>query len=73
MRQEATKQPTKKDLISAVLEQNLIRWIPAIFAVLIFVNYFPVWQNSFVYNKKLYIILNHDVTLGDTKTAAEGV
>jgi hypothetical protein len=52
----AVIQSTKNQLISTSLEQNLGRWIPAIFAALILISYLPVWQNTFVWDDKPYII-----------------
>ncbi|MDZ7935646.1 MAG: glycosyltransferase family 39 protein [Emticicia sp.] len=63
----AIEQPTINQAISSTLEQNLGRWIPAIFAILIFVSYFPVWQNTFVWDDKPYIILNDYVKNFDLK------
>ncbi len=66
--QSATiEQPTVNQAISSTLEQNLGRWITAIFAALIFVSYFPIWQNTFVWDDKPYIILNDYVKNFDLK------
>ena len=63
----AVMQSTKNQLISTSLEQNLGRWIPAIFAALILISYLPVWQNTFVWDDKPYIILNDYVKNFDLK------
>jgi tetratricopeptide (TPR) repeat protein len=63
----AVIQSTKNQLISTSLEQNLGRWIPAIFAALILISYLPVWQNTFVWDDKPYIILNDYVKNFDLK------
>lgn len=43
------------------------KWIPAIFAALIFISYFPVWQNEFIWDDKPYILLNDLVKNFDIK------
>lgn len=43
------------------------KWIPAIFATLIFISYFPVWQNEFIWDDKPYILLNDLVKNFDIK------
>ena len=48
-------------------EQLFTRWLPAIFAVLIFVSYFPVWQNEFIWDDKPYITINEFVKNFDLK------
>lgn len=63
----AVEQSVNNQLISTSLEQNLGRWTPAIFATLIFVSYLPVWQNTFVWDDKPYIILNEYVKNFDLK------
>ena len=63
----AVMQSAKNQLISTSLEQNLGRWIPAIFAALILISYLPVWQNTFVWDDKPYIILNDYVKNFDLK------
>lgn len=63
----AVMQSTKNQLISTSLEQNLGCWIPAIFAALILISYLPVWQNTFVWDDKPYIILNDYVKNFDLK------
>lgn len=63
----AEMQSAKNQLISTSLEQNLGSWIPAIFAALILISYLPVWQNTFVWDDKPYIILNEYVKNFDLK------
>jgi protein O-mannosyl-transferase len=43
------------------------KYIPAIFAILIFISYFPVWQNEFIWDDKPYILLNDLVKNFDIK------
>jgi tetratricopeptide (TPR) repeat protein len=43
------------------------KWVPAILSLLVFISYFPVWQNSFVWDDKPYITLNDLVKNFDIK------
>lgn len=70
------KQGVKKEINQATTVEQIAvnqpfsfneRYIPAIFATLIFISYFPVWQNEFIWDDKPYILLNDLVKNFDLK------
>lgn len=62
IKKEAVQAPAYSKAAAASLPTKSFsideKWIPAILSVLVFVSYIPVWQNTFVWDDKPYIVTN---------------
>ncbi|RFS17311.1 tetratricopeptide repeat protein [Emticicia sp. C21] len=71
LKKEATQTSTASKVIEThAPDKNFSideKWIPAILSVLVFISYFPIWQNSFVWDDKPYITINDLVKNFDIK------